>query len=106
MKISTAIGLIKNIHFTVKNEAEEIECAKTQQAFKLAIEALEKQLPKKPEQSTYYHRMTGDENDIYVCPECDSFLAYKSDADCDESYQPTHCSGCGQKIDWGADDED
>lgn len=54
-------------------------------AYSLAIEALEKQKPKKPS-------VVGMQN---KCPNIDCF---ESVLGC-----YTHCSGCGQKIDWNKD---
>ena len=64
-----------------------------QEATKLAIEALEKQIPKKP-------TLSGDGYwdgelvlDTWECPNCDK--DYEVDYD-DYDY----CPNCGQKIDW------
>lgn len=48
----------------------------------LAIEALEKQIPKKPIE--------------YECPVCKDSVGYKFG----ESYMMPHCENCGQKLDW------
>lgn len=60
----------------------------------IAVEALEKQVPKKPEieQDDIF-------SDCYECPACGGFIGYVYD--CKESqYQLTYCAGCGQAIDW------
>lgn len=66
-------------------------------AKKYVIEALEKQIPKKPifEADGYYY----DElvYDTWHCPNCDCIY----EVDC-EDYD--HCPNCGQEIDWGEDD--
>lgn len=85
-----AINRLKNICFTIKNEPEEIEAAQYIGALKLAISALEKRVPKKPEK---------EGNDLIICPECGSFLGHAIDCE-DEAYQSPHCEGCGQAIDW------
>lgn len=59
-----------------------------------AIEALEKQLPKKVD---FEEDVTED-----VCVECHScgcFLGYQVDC-LDENYQIDYCKHCGQRIDW------
>lgn len=52
-----------------------------------AIEALEKQIPKKPsvpEVERYTYK--------YICPQCGCPL--------EEAYPVLHCMNCGQAIDW------
>lgn len=56
----------------------------------IKIEALEKQVPKKPGKEGNY---------LIICPECGSFLGHAIDCE-DEAYQSSHCEGCGQAIDW------
>lgn len=82
-----AITMLKRIAFTVKNEPEEIEAAKCITALKLAIEALEKQIPKKP-------ISLGEDidRDVGQCPNCKEII------DTYEDYK--YCSDCGQAIDW------
>ena len=58
-------------------------------AFLVAIEALEKQLPKKPDIMDY---ILGDVN--FKCPTC------KSEYICEKGYEHFYCPNCGQKIDW------
>lgn len=68
----------------------------------MAISALEKQIPKKP---TYFG--DGHESDgslvryEWICPNCESRYDYEVDYD---NY--SYCPNCGQKIDWGEEDED
>ena len=88
-----AINRLKNICFTIKNEPEEIEAAQYIGALKLAISALEKQVPEKA-------NIWGDGYsdgelvyDMYDCPNCGK--SYELD------YQEyLHCPSCGQAIDW------
>ena len=55
-------------------------------AVKMAIEALEKQVPKKPiEGATFKH--------IGKCPDCRQTISTRS------AFR--NCQYCGQKIDWG-----
>lgn len=58
-------------------------------AFLVAIEALEKQLPKKPDIMDY---ILGDVN--FKCPTC------KSEYICEKGYEHFYCPNCGQKIKW------
>lgn len=55
----------------------------------IAIEALEKQLPKKPDIMDY---ILGDIN--FKCPTC------KSEYICEKGYEHFYCPNCGQKIKW------
>ena len=56
----------------------------------LVIQALEKQIPKKPEE------MDCIGFDTLVCPKCKKALYL---------YEP-YCDNCGQKIDWSDDNDD
>ena len=60
-------------------------------AFKTAIEALEKQIPKKPINEECY----------YVCPRCrDDLGVSDDDIFIYELSMPKYCSNCGCKLDW------
>ena len=63
------------------------------EAFDMAISALEKQIPKKPEQSKTPRYGMGYEYYDWCCPTCGRFLAFES------SKGDHHCT-CGQAIDW------
>ena len=72
----------------INNEAEAIECLKSnkpttgymmlQEAVDFAIQALEKQIPKK--------------RDSYSCPICSHYF---EDGECF-----TYCPECGQRLEW------
>lgn len=64
----------------------------------VAIEALEKQIPKKP-----YIQQDDRSNDCMECPSCDSFIGYEYDCR-DEHYQINYCPNCGQAIDWSEEE--
>lgn len=63
-------------------------------AYKIAIEALEKQLPKRVD-----FEEDVAENMCVECPSCGSFLGYQVDC-LDENYQFNYCEHCGQRLDW------
>ena len=58
------------------------ECSVFGEALTMAINALEKQIPKKPK--------TDDRYVMYICPCCNDFI--KVSYNC--------CQNCGQAIDW------
>lgn len=60
----------------------------------MAIEALEKQLPKIVD-----FEEDVAENMCVECPSCGSFLGYQVDC-LDENYQFDYCEHCGQRLDW------
>lgn len=60
----------------------------------IAIEALEKQLPKRVD-----FEEDVAENMCVECPSCGSFLGYRVDC-LDENYQFDNCKHCGQRLDW------
>ena len=102
MALQEAINRLKNICFTVKNEPDEIEAAQYIGALKLAISALEKQVPEKPKmqyECTYLcpPDFGGEEFDDYGeiphCPSCGRKL--------DENKY--NCK-CGQAIDWSEEE--
>ena len=70
------------------------ECSVFGEALKKAINALEKQIAKKP-----YIQQDNRNNDCMECPSCDSFIGYECDCR-DEHYQINYCPNCGQAIDW------
>ena len=63
----------------------------------MAIEALEKQIPKKVEYGT--DKSWGIAKEVPVCPVCDSFLMQTYFIGNGE--KTTYCDHCGHKIQWG-----
>ena len=57
-------------------------------AHRLAIETLEKQIPKK-------HNIHEGFMTVARCPVCNEITAFKNE----------YCSGCGQKLDWSKRDD-
>lgn len=68
---------IRLLKMEMLGDSEQMECAK-----QIAVEALEKQIPKKP---------IIDEEKFAICPSCK--------ADVTDIY----CGVCGQRIDWGGE---
>ena len=65
------------------------------EAMKLAIKALEKQIPKKPIMKPYFDDM---EEEYLCCPTCGEALTDRIPMDNKDFY--FHCFNCGQKFDW------
>lgn len=65
------------------------------EATEVAIQAIEKQIPKKPRfggLNPNYSPFDGSPSKIYCCPTCDMINL--------TSGRPKYCEGCGQAIDW------
>lgn len=62
-------------------------------AVEIAVDAMEKQIPKKPEKSKIPRYGMGYEYHDWCCPTCERFLAFEP------SKGDHHCY-CGQAIDW------
>lgn len=60
-------------------------------------ELVDKETPKEP--ILYTDVIHGEEENVYECPNCGSFLGYEEECK-EECYQSLYCSGCGQKLDW------
>lgn len=87
----------------IHNEAEAIECLRTnkptngymmlQESVDFAIQALEKQIPKKA-----YHISSVDDNDNanVECPACHATTDYAVNV-----IKRGYCWNCGQRLDWG-----
>ena len=54
-------------------------------AREIAISALDKQIPKKPQEIIVIDR------EIFACPRCNEFL---------HGYLQSYCADCGQALDW------
>ena len=68
---------------------------KTMDAIGYAIQALEKQIAKKPIMKPYYEDM---EEEYLCCPTCGEILTDRIPMDNKDFY--FHCFNCGQKFDW------
>lgn len=89
-KVREAIEIFKGIEEVRGNLPEDGN--DVEEAFYTAIEALEKQLPKKPEMRTAYNDF--DERLICYkgfCPSCGGVV---------ESYRNESCHHCTQMLDW------
>ena len=94
MTTEEAIELIEN---DLKLYSKDLS-SKYKNGLRMAISALEKQIPKKP-----YIQQDDRNNDCLECPSCDSFIGYEYDCR-DEHYQINYCPCCGQAIDWSEEE--
>lgn len=83
-----AIMIIQAIPEKIWNQMDKVE----EQAISMAIEALEKQIPKKPLiwENKYYDSPVPNDDWGYECPCCGNR---------DIDYPEHHCT-CGQALDW------
>ena len=87
MTESEAVEKLKNMRLFMQIEDENNDCKFTEDDYKaneMAIQALEKQIPKKPKERDCIGF------DTLACPKCKMALYL---------YEP-YCDNCGQKIDW------
>lgn len=102
------------------------ECSIFAEALGVAIQALEKQIPKKVRYEDVGYEQYGNVN-VYacICPSCDLEIIKFNDNDVSEKCESddvekmfhssmvhhayiglnNYCNRCGQKLDWGDDDE-
>lgn len=88
MTYEEAIDILKNEFKLCDPNCTESCTRCLEKAFELAIEALEKQIPKKPI--------------IDMCPCCENLVAYRvyDDTVDGSEVQDSFCGFCGQAIDW------
>ena len=79
MTESEAIELIEK---DLKLHSKDLS-SKYKNGLRMAIQALEKQIPKKPK--------TDDRYVMHICPWCNDFVKVSHN----------YCQNCGQKLDWG-----
>lgn len=68
-------------------------------AFETAIEALEKQVPKKPRRVT----MELTDTQRFFCPSCEEKLISKINHQYIAGKVQNYCDNCGQKLSWETD---
>ncbi len=86
-------------------ESEDADVTISTESLCMAIEALKKQIPKKPvfvdTRFRYHGRSISDGLSLskcYKCPGCNTHIFHVWD---DENF----CKSCGQKLDWGEQNE-
>ena len=103
MTESEAVEKLKNMRLFMQIEDDNNDCKFTEDDYKaneMAIQALEKQIPKKPIYEGDGYAPDGKfVLDEWICPCCET--RYEVDYD-DYDY----CPNCGQKLYWEDDDDD
>ena len=98
MKENEAIEKLKNMRLYMQITDKNNDCKFTEDDYKAnetAIQALEKQIPKKPIMKQYFKDM---EEKYLCCPTCGEILTDRIPGDNKTFY--FHCMNCGQKLDW------
>ena len=87
-----AIEELKERYLGMSAYADREQFQKANQALDMAIEALEKQIPKKCE--------TREGRKAYRCPLCGEWFIGSVDDMIYRGAEPNFCSLCGQALDW------
>ena len=98
MTESETIEKLKNMRLFMQIEDKNNGCKFTEDDYKaneMAIQALEKRIPKKPIMKQYFENL---EDEYLCCPTCGEILTDRIPADNKTFY--FHCMNCGQKFDW------
>ena len=104
MKESEAIEKLKNMRLYMQIEDENNDCKFTEDDYKaneMAIQALEKQIPKKPNKAI--DSSWGIQKEAHTCPVCDYYLTevhFIEPQKIESNKKITYCETCGQAIDW------
>lgn len=99
MTESEAIEKLKNMRLFMQITDENNDCKFTEDDYKaneMAIQALEKQIPKKPRKTDSYRGVLKKVY-AYVCPTCGNARLEKY---MNERQNTVFCWDCGQKLDW------
>ena len=98
---SEAIKLANKLYANITSNANNIIKTNDYIDFvRIAINALEKQIPKKPIMKQYFDDL---EEEYLCCPTCGEILTDRIPLDNKDFY--FHCLNCGQKLNWESDEE-
>ena len=122
MKEREAVEKLKNMRLFMQIEDDNNDCKFTEDDYKaneMAIQALEKQIPKKPilkhdvsvmhiNRGNQPHEWKRLESDNWHCPECDSFVGERVyvHSKVHDQRKKKYCDNCGQKLDWESDEDE
>lgn len=99
-----AIEKMKNMRLYMQIEDKNNDCKFTEDDYKaneMAIQALEKQIPKKPNKTI--DSSWGTQKEAHTCPVCDYYLTevhFIAPQKVESNKKITYCEICGQAIDW------
>ena len=99
-----AVEKLKNMRLFMQIEDENNDCKFTEDDYKaneMAINALKKQIPKKPRKTDSYRGVLKRVY-AYVCPACGNACLEKY---MNERQNTMFCWNCGQKLDWSDENE-
>lgn len=98
MTYEKAIEMLKERKFGAAIRGHE----ETAEMCEMAIEALEKQMPKKPKVETFSYVYLDDYfGRQYFCPNCNRLLINEDMHGFFSGRKQQYCDVCGQAIDWG-----
>ena len=120
MTESEAIKLGKKLYANITSNANNIIKTNDYIDFvRIAINALEKQMQKKPilkhdvsvmhiNRGNQPHEWKRLESDNWHCPECDSFVGERVyvHSKVHDQRKKKYCDNCGQKLDWESDEDE
>lgn len=107
MKESEAIKILKkdSCYECAQGTDSPFNCeyvgCRVAKATRVAIQALEKQIPKKPNKTI--DSSWGIKKEVHVCPVCDYYLTevhFIAPKKIESNKKITYCEICGQAIDW------
>mgnify|MGYP007120726802 FL=1 len=106
MTKSEAIEYLKNRYLVVGNRVNGGEkgikrCEQHNESIDMAIKALEKRIPKKPNKTI--DSSWGIKKEVHTCPVCDCDLTevyFIAPQESEIKEKITYCEACGQAIDW------
>ena len=101
MTESEAIKEIETSIELAKMCTQNFERTKEIEAYAMAIQALEKQIPKKPNKTI--DSSWGVRKEAHTCPVCDYYLTevhFITPQKIESNKKITYCETCGQAIDW------
>ena len=104
MKASEAIEKMKNMRLLMQITDENSEHKFPEDYYKaneMAIQELEKQIPKKPNKTI--DSSWGVKKEVHICPACDYYLTevhFIAPQKIESNKKITYCETCGQAIDW------
>ena len=108
METSKAIKIVREHRNRAKNVLNDLRPGASArnlvyediEAFDMALEALERQIPKEAEiKPLYFEKSKEPVEHLVHCPVCDSPVCFTTEYDVRENYK--YCPRCGQKIEWG-----